>query len=573
MKVFRVYEYNKDLPPTPTQQQNDNENNEKNSSIHAAAYSYREYSISSSSTSSSSSSFQETTRKIKKQQPQASFFLSSFLAKVHQIPKRIFMDLFLPVGYPTSVGKSYLTYQFYDSLQGLCSYLRGVVSTSAVLTAAGVGDGDATAIGAAMTWAMRDGLGMIGGLFFSYITSCHFDSYVKEFRLFADVINDVGLTLDMLAPYIAASYGKKCILFVSAMGQLCRVACGMAAGATKGSITQHFAIRGNMADLNAKESTQETLVSLVGMILGIVLAKYLHYLESGGSDDDSSLDGRHAAAVVSWSIFIILTIVHVWANYAGVKLLRLKTLNRERAKVAFDNLFNECKKQCIETVYNSKRNCGDIDESMLEKTRGDNNKVLKTICRPDEVNESLVLSTFDLLFPTNVRLGVRLNESQHGLSNDDLLHYFQDEYASENYILTLVPSSSIGSGIRRRIWGSSSCFTNVCVTLRLGASDRDELKAFIHAMIARKCLDEIDLTRSIDGRDIDITKGIGQKRLIHITHKCVNNLFGEGLNEQESSNSYRFSLEKLSKLGWDVDHRLYIGFGPWRAQWGDSKVN
>uniref|UniRef100_A0A7S4R248 Uncharacterized protein n=1 Tax=Ditylum brightwellii TaxID=49249 RepID=A0A7S4R248_9STRA len=99
MKVFRVYEYNKDLPPTPTQQQNDNEKNEKNNSIHAAAYSYREYSISSSSTSSSPSSFQETTRKIKKQQPQASFFLSSFLAKVHEIPKRIFMDLFLPVGY------------------------------------------------------------------------------------------------------------------------------------------------------------------------------------------------------------------------------------------------------------------------------------------------------------------------------------------------------------------------------------------------------------------------------------------------------------------------------------------
>jgi hypothetical protein len=34
---------------------------------------------------------------------------------------------------------------------------------------------------------------MLGGLFFSYFASPFFDSYVKEFRLFADVINDLGL--------------------------------------------------------------------------------------------------------------------------------------------------------------------------------------------------------------------------------------------------------------------------------------------------------------------------------------------------------------------------------------------
>ena len=41
------------------------------------------------------------------------------------------------LGYPQSVRPEYMSYQIYDSLQGLCSYLRGVVSTSALLTAAG----------------------------------------------------------------------------------------------------------------------------------------------------------------------------------------------------------------------------------------------------------------------------------------------------------------------------------------------------------------------------------------------------------------------------------------------------
>lgn len=64
--------------------------------------------------------------------------------------RQLCQDLFLPIGYPNSVAEGYLEYQFYDSLQGLCSYLRGVVSTSAVLSATGVGNAEATAMSAAM---------------------------------------------------------------------------------------------------------------------------------------------------------------------------------------------------------------------------------------------------------------------------------------------------------------------------------------------------------------------------------------------------------------------------------------
>lgn len=64
--------------------------------------------------------------------------------------KQLLKALFLPIDYPSSVAEGYLEYQFYDSMQGLCSYLRGVVSTSAVLSAAGVGNAEATAMSAAM---------------------------------------------------------------------------------------------------------------------------------------------------------------------------------------------------------------------------------------------------------------------------------------------------------------------------------------------------------------------------------------------------------------------------------------
>lgn len=101
---------------------------------------------------------------------------------------KIMSDLFLPIGYPHSVDESYLPYQLYDGLQGLCSYWRGVVSTKAVLEASGVGNSDATAFSAAIQWALRDGTGMVGGLVFSYGCSSYFDTHVKVSEIVSHVI-------------------------------------------------------------------------------------------------------------------------------------------------------------------------------------------------------------------------------------------------------------------------------------------------------------------------------------------------------------------------------------------------
>ena len=382
-------------------------------------------------------------------------------------PQRIFADLFLPIGYPHSTGEGYLAYQFYDSLQGICSYLRGVVSTSAVLMAAGVGDAEATAMSAAVAWAMRDGLGMIGGLLFSYLASSQFDQCVKEYRLFADVINDVGLTLDMLAPHA----GRSRVLYVTSLATVCKTMCGMAAGATKGSITHHFAIRGNMADLNAKESTQETLVSLLGMIMGIGLARYLHALEKKEID---------AAQLISWVIFVILTIVHVWANYLGVKLLRLRTLNRERAEVALKDVVVACAAKC-ELAFPAK----DID---LKDMPLDIASLVQT---PSCVSESLWSSTRKLFLPCGMRLGVRVDEAFKGI-DQATVRKCMEEFKDEKYLLQASATSLFGTGFRPQ--------PEVSIVLCVGSTEQDELKAFVHAMILLSAFGE-----GITSKEKDVT--------------------------------------------------------------------
>lgn len=102
---------------------------------------------------------------------------------------------FLPVGYPHSVREEYLAYQSWDTIQALCSYLRGILTTKAILEGSGVGSEAASALSAAMNWVFRDGVGMTCSLLFSSLASVSFDGNVKEWRLFADIANGKGYNL------------------------------------------------------------------------------------------------------------------------------------------------------------------------------------------------------------------------------------------------------------------------------------------------------------------------------------------------------------------------------------------
>ena len=356
-------------------------------------------------------------------------------------PLKLLRKLFLPLGYPHSVSDTYLSYQLYDGLQGLCSYWRGVVSAKAVFEAAGVGNAEATALSAALSWALRDGTGMIGGLVYSYVASQYFDSHAKEFRLIlADVINDVALTLDMMAPW----FGPEASMWVLGLSTIGKTICGITAGATKGHITQHFAKDGgNVADLTAKESTQETLVSLLGMVGGVWVAKVLdRYCQEN-------------LFFWTWLLFGVLTAIHVWANYKAVSLLKLETLNPERTRVLFRELIEVLAKEP------SIRPSQALIQSILN---------LKS---PQDIEESLASSTWNLLFP-KICVAKSLNLSQLV----DCSIYWEDKIKFP-YVIGYDAKGVI------YLW------------LKVGATMEDELQAYVHALLLQSTLPNkgIDITR------------------------------------------------------------------------------
>nr|POE84564.1 isoform 2 of protein root uvb sensitive 3 [Quercus suber] len=220
-----------------------------------------------------------------------------------------------------------------------------MLSTQALLSAIGVGEKSATVIGATFQWFLRDLTGMLGGILFTFYLGSNLDSNAKMWRLVADLMNDLGMfssflflysleldpstspikfhsfifilgmLMDLLSPLFPSAF-----VFIVCLGSLSRSFTGVASGATRAALTQHFALQNNAADISAKEGSQETVATMIGMALGMLLAR---------------ITTGHALSI--WFCFLSLTMFHMYANYKAVRCLALTTLNPERSSIVFQH--------------------------------------------------------------------------------------------------------------------------------------------------------------------------------------------------------------------------------------------
>ncbi|KAI8539418.1 hypothetical protein RHMOL_Rhmol09G0181700 [Rhododendron molle] len=231
-------------------------------------------------------------------------------SRFNQISRR-FLQAFVPEGYPSSVTPDYAPFQMWDLMQGLSTYIRTMLSTQALLSAIGVGEKSATVIGATFQWFLRDLTGMLGGILFTFYQGSNLDSNAKMWRLIADFMNDLGMLMDLVSPLFPSAF-----VFIVCLGSLSRSFTGVASGATRAALTQHFALQNNAADISAKEGSQETVATMIGMALGMLLA----HVTMG-----------YPLAI--WFSFLSLTMFHMYANYKAVRCLSLTTLNCERSSI------------------------------------------------------------------------------------------------------------------------------------------------------------------------------------------------------------------------------------------------
>ncbi|XP_029168227.1 LOW QUALITY PROTEIN: RUS1 family protein C16orf58 [Nylanderia fulva] len=219
----------------------------------------------------------------------------------------IVKEIFLPQGYPDSVHSDYTAYQIWDTVQASASTIMNTLATHSIMIGIGVGESNATPLAAAITWILKSGAGMVGSITFAWWNGTKLDGQCKKWRLFADILNDMAAGMELLVSYFS-SYSVVILCISTIMKSLV----GVAGGATRVALTQHQAIRNNLADVAAKDGSQEMCVNLIASFIGIFILSLFH-------------DGRYLI-----ELYLFLVAVHLYANYSAVKVLCLDTLNEDR---------------------------------------------------------------------------------------------------------------------------------------------------------------------------------------------------------------------------------------------------
>lgn len=231
----------------------------------------------------------------------------------------VFKSVFLPQGYPESVSSDYLNYQFWDTVQAFASSLSGTLATQASLRGVGVGNQEATVAAATVTWLLRDGTGMLGRILFAWQKGSKLDSEAKTWRLFADVLNDIAMFMEILAPHFPA-----CFTLIVCTAGIFKSLVGVAGGATRAALTVHQARRDNMADISAKDGSQETLVNLAGLLVSLMLIPLV--------TDNPTL---------TLGLFFLFTLLHLFANYKAVRSVVMETLNEARLSIVLQQYLRD----------------------------------------------------------------------------------------------------------------------------------------------------------------------------------------------------------------------------------------
>ncbi|XP_022382118.1 RUS1 family protein C16orf58 homolog isoform X2 [Enhydra lutris kenyoni] len=216
------------------------------------------------------------------------------------------MAVFLPQGFPDSVSRDYLPYQLWDSVQ----HESGHISDESPWIFWKIWRFLLTSL-LRLSKLAQYSTGMLGRILFAWWKGTKLDCNAKQWRLFADILNDVAMFLEIIAPIYPIFF-----TVIVCTSNLAKCIVSVAGGATRAALTMHQARRNNMADVSAKDSSQETLVNLAGLLVSLLMLP----LVSAGPGFS-----------LGW--FFFLTALHIYANYRAVRALVLETLNEGRLRL------------------------------------------------------------------------------------------------------------------------------------------------------------------------------------------------------------------------------------------------
>ncbi|CAL8068854.1 unnamed protein product [Calicophoron daubneyi] len=410
--------------------------------------------------------------------------------------------IFVPKGYPTSVSSDYLEYQVWDTIQALASSITGTLSAQAVLLGVGVGDAQATILGASLSWMLKDGAGMLGKILFVGWQGSNLDCDCKRWRLLADILNDGSLFLELSSPFIPQLFTP-----ILCTANVLRAIVGVAGGATRVAVTQHQALDNNTADVAAKDASQETLSNLLALFLNMSLI----YFVTGNWG-------------VIWVLFVLLTIVHLYANYRAVKCLKFTTFNRNRFAIAVRPWLQQ--------------QLQDHEMSDMGSSRSTSFPTIDWVNDHEPILGSVV--------GTRIHLGCSLHDlPTSGVSSlPDLIKIF----SSERYLLYCPDWRLVLDG------GASARFS-IYIILVNGCHSRDQLQAMLHAELLL-FISKLDGRTTVHSWLSQIRSSKTVSDFSHTTLVLARHLFDQ----------FEADVTNSPEPCWNLN-ALHFSAGQWRSTW------
>lgn len=364
--------------------------------------------------------------------------------------RSVLQSTFLPLGYPTRTPRGYIQYAMWSWIQDLSTQLRGVLATQRVLEGVGVGREGATALSASLNFIVRDGCGMAATLLFTAMASSSFRCDVKRWRLFADLIVDVGITLEVAATIVP----QPLFLPMICVGNMCKAMCGVAAGACGGAINLFWAKGSDISDINAKFGAQHTVTGALGLLFAAIFARSV----------------SSVSPFLLWTLYSTLTMLHIYANTRCMKLVELDSFNIARMELLMIHFLT----QIIESNNNNNK------EEKLPK-------MLK-LNSPGIISKMEPLFFFlggqrrkKLLQTLPIQFGLSFNDMarQSCLNEDELLKFLQQKKQSKYIILPgkNKNNNNISKKNKQQSW---DC---ILVALFKGCSPKDQIQAYFHAIL------------------------------------------------------------------------------------------
>ncbi|OOF96998.1 hypothetical protein ASPCADRAFT_128704 [Aspergillus carbonarius ITEM 5010] len=419
------------------------------------------------------------------------------------------VDVFLPAGYPHSVTDDYAPYQFFDSLQAFSSSIAGLLSSRAVLQGVGVGNADASPTSALLLHILQDTSGRIATILFAHRVGTALEPECKMYRLAADVFNDLAMILDCLSPMIPA--GASRVIVLSTAGVL-RALCGVAGGSSKASLSAHFSRWGNLAEVNAKDSSQETIISLIGMLVGSLVVSHV------------------TSFAATWISVLMLLALHLSLNYAAVRSVQMTSLNRQRANIVFSTLLNSDSVLTHLTHPTPTEQHPQSPWKILTPAQAANQE---RIFETDGILRWSPITTTTTSTPSSqslgyCRIGISLQQflassfpvstSTGSLQTPVPMPHLTSLFSKEHYILHL-------TNRKLRTWQAN-------ILLKNTSTAQSQLKAWAHALLAARVLS----MSSSDEVDVEGTMNVLERTL-------------DFLNDDERFGRY---VTALTEKGWDL---------------------